>query len=106
MVIASDIIEHLENPDDLMSYIRKLRPRYIVISTPDRNLMRYPESHHGPPMNTAHIREWSFAELRAYVDQFFAVKEHLFPTRRRRRSGCSVCHLASEAFFACGRAAG
>lgn len=38
LVIASDVIEHLVNPDELMASISGLQPRFIILSTPDRNL--------------------------------------------------------------------
>lgn len=38
LFIASDGIEHLSNPDLLIEYIRKVNPRLIVLSTPDRDL--------------------------------------------------------------------
>jgi hypothetical protein len=75
MVIASDVIEHLERPNELMELIIKLKPLWIVLSTPDRNLLRY-GTHDGPPLNKAHIREWSFAEFHAYVKHYFDLSEH------------------------------
>lgn len=75
MVIASDVVEHLERPNELMELINKFHPRWIVLSTPDRNLLRY-GTHNGPPVNPAHIREWSFAEFQAYVKHYFQVSEH------------------------------
>jgi hypothetical protein len=90
LVIASDVIEHLVNPDELLIYIKKLRPRYIVLSTPDRNLMRYTGAHNGPPINTAHIREWSFAEFRAYVQEFYDIDEH-FISYPAQATQCVLC---------------
>jgi hypothetical protein len=75
LVIASDVIEHLLDPDQMMEYILRIRPRYIVISTPDRNLMRL-GTHNGPPGNPNHIREWSMAELNAYLATHVEILEH------------------------------
>jgi hypothetical protein len=47
LVIAADVIEHLVDPDELLLYIQRLCPRYVVVSTPDRNLLRY-GCHDGP----------------------------------------------------------
>ena len=75
LVIASDVIEHLVDPDELLRYIVRIDPRYVVISTPDRNLLRY-KVHNGPPSNRAHIREWSMAELHAYISHFLDIVDH------------------------------
>jgi len=89
LVIASDVIEHLENPDQLMVTIQNLRPRYIVLSTPDRNLLRV-GTHNGPPANPAHIREWSFVEFGAYVREYFPVLEH-FISCAPQATQCVLC---------------
>jgi SAM-dependent methyltransferase len=75
MVIASDVIEHLLDPNQLLDYMVRMNPRYIVISTPDRNLMRM-GVHNGPPGNPNHIREWGMAELHAYLSAHLEVLEH------------------------------
>ena len=75
LVIAADVIEHVRDPDSFMSLIRRLGPRYVVLSTPDRNLLR-DGSHNGPPTNPAHLREWSFIEFGAYVEEYFTLLEH------------------------------
>lgn len=75
LVIASDVIEHLADPDALLQYIVRVAPSYVVISTPDRNLLRS-GTHNGPPFNPMHLREWSMAELHAYVSEFLEIVEH------------------------------
>jgi hypothetical protein len=89
MVIAADVIEHLPNPDELLRYIEKLAPRYVVISTPDRNLFRF-GTHDGPPLNPTHMREWSFAEFHAYIGSHFEIEEHFisFPAQATQ---CILC---------------
>jgi hypothetical protein len=75
LVICADVIEHVLDPNELLSYIALLNPRYVVLSTPDRNLLRT-GTHNGPPHNPAHIREWSFAQFEAYIGSLFRVLEH------------------------------
>lgn len=76
IVICSDVIEHVLNPDDLLNNIKKIKNvKYIFISTPDRNLV--PTEKYGPPFNPTHIREWSFEELEEYVGSHFNIIEHL-----------------------------
>jgi SAM-dependent methyltransferase len=75
LVIASDVIEHVPDPDALLQYILRIAPRYVILSTPDRNLLRN-GTHNGPPMNPTHLREWSMVELHAYISTFLQIDEH------------------------------
>jgi len=83
LIIAADIIEHLPDPDQLLNFIVRCKPKYIVISTPNRdNLAEH--SWAGPPRNLSHVREWSAAEFRQYMDQWFQIEKHIFPNPERR----------------------
>jgi hypothetical protein len=93
LIIASDVIEHLLDPDDLMSYLEAIHPGYVVLSTPDRNLLRA-GTHNGPPRNPAHTREWSFAEFEAYIASRFRVLEH-FISNGAQGTQCLLCTLRS-----------
>jgi len=95
LVVASDVIEHILEPDALLSYIAALSPKYIVLSTPDRNLLGG-GSHNGPPRNPAHVREWSFAEFDAYVDSRFEVLEH-FISNNAQATQCVLCVPRNDA---------
>jgi SAM-dependent methyltransferase len=75
LVIASDVIEHVPDPDAFLQYILRIAPRYVILSTPDRNLLRS-GTHNGPPLNPAHMREWSMAELHAYLSVYLEIDEH------------------------------
>lgn len=74
MVISIDVIEHLIDPDNLLKYIKKIGPKYVVISTPDRDKLPY-RSRLGPPINTAHIREWGQSEFINYLGQYIEIIE-------------------------------
>jgi hypothetical protein len=89
LVIASDVIEHVLDPDQMMRTISLIRPTYSILSTPDRNLLRA-GTHDGPPLNTTHIREWSFAEFEAYVGAYFDVIEH-FISCAPQATQCILC---------------
>lgn len=82
IVICSDVIEHVLNPDELLENINKIENvKYIFISTPDRNLCKSPNF--GPSLNETHIREWSFKELNDYVSKFFTVVAHYISNEKQ-----------------------
>lgn len=73
LVICADVIEHLSDPDLLLTRLRKTKCKYILLSTPDRDIVRGPETF-GPPTNPYHVREWNQAELKQYIEKFMKVK--------------------------------
>lgn len=91
LVVSADVIEHLENPNQLLTYINDLRPRYTILSTPERNLLRE-GTHNGPPTNPAHVREWSFAEFETYIEDHFTILEH-FISSAPQATQCVLCRL-------------
>ena len=75
LLISSDVIEHIPDPDILLDLIIKSNPKLIVLSTPDRDLM-YDPDHNGPPTNKAHVREWNTQEFYNYINSKLQVLEH------------------------------
>jgi len=78
LVICSDVIEHILNPDALLKWISLLDCKTIVISTPDRTILsrNNPQRELGPSPNPFHIREWNFQEFAKYISQWFAIVDH------------------------------
>ncbi|MAM33766.1 MAG: hypothetical protein CMH28_01685 [Micavibrio sp.] len=77
LIISSDVIEHLMNPDKLLDYARlKLADDGVILfSTPDRARMTHEDQK--TPDNPHHIREWTYRELEDYfVSRGFEVVEH------------------------------
>jgi glycosyltransferase involved in cell wall biosynthesis/2-polyprenyl-3-methyl-5-hydroxy-6-metoxy-1,4-benzoquinol methylase len=68
LIISSDVIEHLVNPDTLFEYIKSYchKETIIILSTPERDMTRGKNSF-GPPSNKAHIREWNMEEFHQYL---------------------------------------
>jgi len=90
IVICSDVIEHVLDPDELLNDIKKIKDvKYIVISTPDRAILTNAKKY-GPPLNHTHIREWSFQELGDYVSEHFDIIEH-FISNQKQYTQCIVC---------------
>jgi SAM-dependent methyltransferase len=85
LVICADVIEHVLDPDQLLARIAAVAGKYIILSTPDRNLL-YPLSspfYHGPPRKTCHIREWAFVEFERYISRTFNILDHRISNRRQ-----------------------
>jgi len=84
VIVSSDVIEHLANPDYLLSYIKKIArsDTHIVLSTPERDRMRGEDCCSCP--QTAHIREWNAAEFAQYVTSrgFRVIDQVLVPAFR------------------------
>jgi 2-polyprenyl-3-methyl-5-hydroxy-6-metoxy-1,4-benzoquinol methylase len=78
LVICADVIEHLPDPDVLLDFIQHIRPRYFVLSTPNRTQLQEMFLM-GPPRNTAHYREWTFEEFHSYIESRFVIEEHCMP---------------------------
>lgn len=89
LVICADVIEHLPDPNQLLEFVKLLSPRYIIFSTPERNLLGV-GTHNGPPCNPAHVREWSMPEFRAYIESAFEVMDHFVSNSAQ----CTQCILA------------
>jgi hypothetical protein len=97
LIICSDVIEHLLNPDLLLTFIARLRFKHLVISTPERDatqMMQRGCLHDGPPENPCHVREWTYAELGMYLSEYFRVVDHLLlqnPAESRAICQVFVC---------------
>jgi len=77
LVICSDVIEHLHDPDVLLGYLRRRTTAggRVLLSTPERDLLRGRDCDHSP--NGYHVREWNREELRAYLRASgFVIQEH------------------------------
>jgi SAM-dependent methyltransferase len=66
-VMAVDVIEHLDDPDRLLDFMREhMNPRSkFMISTPEREILRGTEMLRSP--KPEHVREWNSRELLAYL---------------------------------------
>jgi SAM-dependent methyltransferase len=80
IVICSDVIEHVLDPDELINYLKTANARDYVISTPDRDLV-YGGEHNGPPRNGSHIREWNYEEFGRYLRKHFKTVEQSISNR-------------------------
>lgn len=73
-VICSDVIEHVQNPIALIKTILSVKPKLVVISTPDAEMMGRPL---GPPRNKHHVREWSMEGFYNLLSDHMVVVQHL-----------------------------
>lgn len=83
LVICADVIEHIIDPDILLNYLKQFKTKYLIISTPCRFVLcndkklssYYKHSFNGPPVNGAHVREWTFDEFKKYLSKHFNIIE-------------------------------
>ena len=69
IIICSDVIEHLEQPDNLMSFIKRFANHNtrIFISTPERERLRGKNNIKSPKSD--YLREWSQKEFVKYSEK-------------------------------------
>lgn len=91
LVICSDVIEHMVDPDALLQNIRLIQNlKLLALSTPDRLLARG-WFDFGPPHNPTHIREWNGKEFATYVEsQGFDILYHQI-TRYNQHTQMLTC---------------
>lgn len=68
VLVAADVVEHLLRPEYLLRAIREALfvSHAAILSTPDRKLWRG-DKDLGPPLNPAHVREWTADEFAAFL---------------------------------------
>jgi SAM-dependent methyltransferase len=93
VIICSDVVEHIPDPDQLLDFISRIRFNFLVMSTPERDVlyMGGRKGSEGPPANPAHVREWNSAEFHRYLSTKFQVLE------------LRVCNLAQATQMAVAR---
>lgn len=81
MIICSDVLEHLADPDALMSVVRSRMAAgsIAILSTPDRDRLRGRGCRSSPKPD--HVREWSRDEFIRYARSrgFEVLKSRLMP---------------------------
>ena len=77
LALRADVIEHVIDPDELISFLLQLSQRFVVISTPAREMVKVPlRFFYGPPSNPGHVREWKFDEFASYIKKHMRIIEH------------------------------
>ena len=87
LIISADVIEHLVKPNNLLDYIKNhaSEETYVVISTPERDLVRGVNSF-GPPDNPVHVREWNAGEFRSYLESQGFILQSQFLVQQKQIS--------------------
>lgn len=76
LVMCSDVIEHVKDPDALLDSIADTDFKYLVISTPASDLLGH-GTELGPPRNIHHAREWTQEGFKQYISSRFEVVEQV-----------------------------
>jgi len=77
LVICSDVIEHILDPNDLIAFLHSLNAKYYIISTPCRQRLvdHFARKFLDSPQNKAHVREWTMEEFKSYLSKSFTILE-------------------------------
>ncbi len=98
IILASDVIEHLENPDNLLDFIKVQSndQTFIILSTPDRDTLGV--SMLGPPVNLYHVREWNKVEFVSYLESrgFSVIKSFLAQEPADYKCNICVCNYSDN----------
>lgn len=98
LIICSDVIEHLEQPDQLLSYIQRFATpnSLILISTPDRARTWGEDCLYSP--KPEHIREWTGKEFADYLcSRGFDIVEHRhFPPVKTAANKLFAIHVIHQ----------
>tara|TARA_R100000808_G_C2149107_1_gene157431 strand:- start:518 stop:1138 length:621 start_codon:yes stop_codon:yes gene_type:complete len=95
LVICSDVIEHLLDPDQLLEFVQKLNFGTFVVSTPERDNMQLLQkgfTWDGPPHNQYHVREWTEDEFEQYISETFNIQEQVL-TKGEEVSTVNECQI-------------
>lgn len=80
MVICSDVIEHLPQPDILLKALRDSSAKSVILSTPSLEILAdwggTASTRYGPPAIPMHFREWTTFEFGKFVSEYLPVTEH------------------------------
>jgi 2-polyprenyl-3-methyl-5-hydroxy-6-metoxy-1,4-benzoquinol methylase len=99
MIICSDVIEHLVDPQTLLEYLEKQDFRILIISTPERELVYSQRDKaerqflEGPPKNKAHTMEWSYIEFHQMIKRWFKVQKHWISNEAQATQVAMCSHL-------------
>ena len=78
LILSFDVIEHLLDPNKLISYIKKYSHEntLIIITTPERDILRGKNCNYSP--KNTHVREWNTIEFKKYLrSQNFEILAHI-----------------------------
>ena len=93
IVICSDVIEHLADPNKLIQFINSLNFSFCIFSTPNRTelLKNNLSPLNGPPLNKAHVREWTSEEFENYLCGTFNIVD-----KKEVKAECSQILVVSK----------
>ena len=75
VTVCSDVIEHVENPDEFLKLLCKIDSEYFILSTPDRCVFT-DKVDMGPPENPHHYREWRSDEFYKFLSRYFNIIDY------------------------------
>jgi ubiquinone/menaquinone biosynthesis C-methylase UbiE len=79
VVVASEVLEHLEHPDEALRELRRVTKRYVVLSVPHEPWFRLSNLARGRNIkrlgnHPEHINLWSASAFKGFVGEFLTVE--------------------------------
>jgi SAM-dependent methyltransferase len=80
VVVASEVLEHLEHPDEALRELRRVTKRYVVLTVPWEPWFQLGSLARGKHLNRLgnhpeHINHWSPKSFRGFVGEFLTVEK-------------------------------
>lgn len=97
LVVSADVIEHISDPRILINAFIKIRPKIILVSTPERDMTRGIKDF-GPPANPHHCREWNKLEFNMFMRRWFEIIEHSMIINGNNATQYVICRPCQVSF--------
>lgn len=84
LVICSEVLEHIENPEKGLKELARVTKKYALLSVPNEPLFMGGNLLRGKNLSRfgndiEHINHWTFWQFRKFVEREFTVKKALYP---------------------------
>lgn len=98
LVICSDVLEHLLEPDRLLSALASSKGGFFVFSTPALELLadRGASPRLGPPANPTHVYEWTTTEFRELIGEHLTILAHGIVNLKQATQMCVACRRGDD----------
>ena len=84
LVLACEVLEHLEDPKKALFEIKRVAGKFCIISVPLEPLWRVLNLARGAYLGSlgntpGHVQHWSAKGFRALIERYFAIEQIYYP---------------------------